>query len=124
MKDIRALAETNEDVKNAVVGSVKPVKELLAETFARLSLKGKSFKNIAAADVNAINSLWEELAKIDASVSRNDTTKAKIKSKPDLLKFLETHCLQQHYMFSIKSVGKEVAIFVSYRDFQQKYFPP
>ena len=84
MKDIHELAKTNKDVRDKVIGSVRPVKQLLAHTFERLSLKGKSFKYVDAADKNTLNKLWEDLARVDASINREDITKAKIKSKNDL----------------------------------------
>ena len=102
MKNIRELAKTNKDVRDEVIGSVRPVKQLLAHTFERLSLKGKSFKNVDAADENALNKLWEELARVDASISREDTTKAKIILKNDLLKFSDSQCAEEVHVFHKK----------------------
>ena len=106
MKEIRNLAKTDDDIRDAVVESVRPIKQLLGEVFERLSLKGKQFKTVdAAADLD-LDKLWEELTRVDASVERGDTTKAKIKPESELLKFFETHCVQRHYMFSVKKYGE------------------
>ena len=39
-----------------------------------------------------MNVLWQEIAKIDDSVARTDTSKEKIQGKVYLLNFMANHC--------------------------------
>ena len=43
-----------------------------------------------------------EILKIDPTLTPSDTTKEKIKSKEKLIEFMKGHCVQRHYMFSVK----------------------
>ena len=101
LKDIRAYAEKNNDVRNEVVESVRNVKDLFS-VFRKLSLKGKPFEMFNSAIETEMNNVFSEMLKVDPTVNRDDTTAQKVKNKDELLKFLDTHCVRRNYMFSVK----------------------
>ena len=102
MKGIRAMVENTDGLKEQVIESVRPVKELLEDIFSRLKQKDKNFKTFHSASDEDINKLWTEILKIDPTLTPSDTTKEKIKSKEKLIEFMKGHCVQRHYMFSLK----------------------
>ena len=101
-KEIRSYAEKDPEVKNEVLDSVKGVKDLLESVFSKLSLRGKTFKIFKAANENKLDELFSELAKIDPSVIKTDTTTKKIAGHPKIINFIKSHCVQRNYMFSVK----------------------
>lgn len=71
---------------------MQPTKDLLESTFKRLTFGGTPLKTFEAASDDAIDSMWSGIERIDETVTPNDTTKAKIRNKTDLNRFLDTHC--------------------------------
>ena len=107
MSEIRQLAEKEPSIKDGLKKSLQPVKDLIEDVFSRLSLKDEPFQIFQAASDEEIDSIWEELRVIDATVTRDDTTQIKLKNKSALMNFMKTHCLERHYMFSVKKCGLE-----------------
>ena len=107
MSEIRQLAEKEPSIKDGLKKSLQPVKDLIEDVFSRLSLKDEPFQIFQAASDEEIDSIWEELRVIDATVTRDDTTQVKLKNKSALMNFMKTHCLERHYMFSVKKCGLE-----------------
>ena len=104
MSEIRHLAEKEPFIKDALKKSLQPAKDLIEGVFSRLSLKDEPFQIFHAASDEEIDSIWEELRVIDATITRDDTTQIKLKNKSALMNFMWTHCLERHYMFSVKNV--------------------
>ena len=102
MKEIRSMANITEGLKEQVVESVRPMKDLLLNIFTRLKLKENYFKTFDSASETDITELWNEILRIEPSLTPTDTTKEKISKKHNLLEFIKHHCVQRHYMFSIK----------------------
>lgn len=75
-----------------MLDSVQPTKKLLNDTFKRLKFGGTSLTTFDAATDEAIDLIWSEIRRIDQTLTPNDTTKAKIRNKAELNKFLDTHC--------------------------------
>ena len=69
MKEIRALAENDPEIKTALLNSVAPVKDLMNEIFRRLNIKGQFFKTFDGATDDEIINLFSDLMKIDGTVS-------------------------------------------------------
>ncbi len=46
--------------------------------------------------------MWEEFKKIDPTVARADTTFVKLHKKERIMNFIKAHCVERHYMFSVK----------------------
>lgn len=74
MKEIREAAESEPELVNEVTNCVKPLKLLINDVMHRLQLKDKKFKTFNAATEEDMALLWDELAVIDPTVSRTDTT--------------------------------------------------
>lgn len=55
-----------------------------------------------AATEEEIQSLWDDVRKIDGSLEPADTTKVLTKGKKELQEFMQSHCKVRHYMFSVK----------------------
>lgn len=65
---------------------------------------------------------------IDPAITQTDTM-ANLKNRPRLVKFMETHCLQRHYHFSVKKCGVAGCEFcfditMPLEDFEQLHFLP
>ena len=80
-KQIRTLAEDNPKIKQAVLSSVFPVKQLMNEIFHRLNLKGKKFETFNPATEEEIEELFSEMQKIDPGLDISDSTKEKVDKK-------------------------------------------
>ena len=102
MKQIRELAEKIPDVKAAVLDSVEDSKILLYSLFDRLKLKGEPFNHFCPASDIEIQSLWEEIKKVDDTMTVLDTTTKALLSRRKLQDFIQSHCNSRHYMFSVK----------------------
>ena len=87
MQQIRHACSTRQLEVNA---SLKSVIDLLHSIFTRLQLKGKEFQPYYAATEDEIEEFWSVLLLIDASLTREDTTKKLLKSKADMRALLNT----------------------------------
>ena len=74
------------------------MKELLRNLFQRLALKDKEFKVFLSCSEEDIVELWEEISKVDDSLTSNE----KIKDKVFLQNFMASHCVKRQYSFQIK----------------------
>ncbi len=107
MSDIRKKAELNPGLKNKLLESLKPVKDLMSSVFNRLELKGQAFGKYESASQAHMDELWSLItSKVDATLSPTETTKKANAQKQDFQNFLNTHCRIRHYMFSIKKCGQ------------------
>ena len=106
LKDIRAYAEKDDDVRKEVIESVRNVKDLLSSVFSKLSLKGKPFEMFEAAVETEMDDLFSEVLKVDSTVDRSDATALKVKNRQELLRFLDTHCVLRNYMFSVRKCNE------------------
>ena len=112
MKEIRALAEKDPDVRSEVIHCVEGVKNLLNSVFAKLSLKGKYFISFEAASELQLDVLFSKINKIDPLLTKDKTKAKEMEKQPNILDFLKSHCVQRNYMFSVKKCGKITVIFV------------
>ena len=85
-----------------ILDALEQPKSLLSSLFSRLKLKEKPFSVFVAATEEEIQSLWDNVRKIDGSLERTDTTKVLTKGKEELQEFMQNHCKIRHYMFSVK----------------------
>ena len=65
----------------------------------RLKYTGHSLSVFQPATEDQIDSIWSFMERIDSTVSRTDTTQAKIRSKKKLKDFLESHCKCRYVLF-------------------------
>lgn len=102
MKQIRELAKSLPDVEDDILDALEQPKSLLSSLFSWLKLKEKPFSVFVAATEEEIQSLWDNVRKVDGSLERTDTTKVLTKRKKELQEFMQSHCKIRHYMFSVK----------------------
>ena len=104
LKTIRKLNEENPglEVKEKVLASVQPCKDLLSEMFSRMTYSGIPLQMFQAASLESIDNLWSNMNNIDTNLSRSDTTRVVVQNKAEFQEFYKKHCLDRHYMFSVK----------------------
>ena len=105
LKDIRALADKVPELKDAVLESVTPTRDLIKTVIQRLKLKGTSFTPFESCSEEEVMQLWNNILKVDDTLTTADRTQQQAKSKEQLQAFMKTHCQARHYSFSIKKCG-------------------
>ena len=73
MKQIQELAKSLSGMEQDILDALEQPKSLLSSLFSRLKLKEKPFSVFAAA-TEEIQSLWDDVRKIDGSLEPTDTT--------------------------------------------------
>ena len=107
MKQLRAAAQKEPELVDAVLDSMSPVKIVITDVIRRLCLKGKHFEVYSAASMQAIEEIWDNLHSIDTSLKFGDKyQKGSLSSHPSLKDFLDHCCQQRHYSFCIKKCGE------------------
>ena len=109
MKTVREAADKASGLKDALLQSVQPTKDLLCEFLQRVPLHGKKFKSQPAASDDEIAKLVEELRDIDPEVSLAKN-KAQLAKLPKFQEFVEHCCVSQHYFFLIKKCGSRECV--------------
>ena len=102
MKQIRLLAEQVPGLKDAIADSLETPKTLLYSLFRRLKLKDEPVREFYASSDHDIDAFWEEITKVDETLTQNDTTTKLLLPKKKLQDFFNSHCKRRHYMFSVK----------------------
>ena len=101
MKQIRLLAEQVPGLKDAIADSLETPKTLLYSLFRRLKLKDEPVREFYASSDHDIDAFWEEITKVDETLTQNDTTTKLLLPKKKLQDFFNSHCKRRHYMFSV-----------------------
>ncbi len=70
MTDIRSACDKDEGLASALLGSVKPCHEAIAEVFQRLSLKGEKFKIHQPATQDQLGAAWSVLTQIEPKLKQ------------------------------------------------------
>ena len=99
LQQLRKAADVRRDELSS---SLKPTVDLLHDVFTRLELKGEPFEMYEAASDDEIEEFWSVLLLIDASLTRENTTRKHISKKSDICVFLKHCCKARHYSFQIK----------------------
>ncbi|KAK6182622.1 hypothetical protein SNE40_010264 [Patella caerulea] len=98
MSDIRKCAEQNPGMQEKILQSTKPCVDLLNEVFQRLEYTERPVKTYDAVSKADIECLWEKALLIDP----NQLQMTHMKKYKDLQTFIEVHCRERNYTFSIK----------------------
>lgn len=101
LKSIREQAKKTPELEDEVIHSVQPLKDLLGSVICRLRLKEHGFETREAATDDEMTKLWENILKVDESLTQDVRTKQQLKRYRQLSVFLETHCRVRQYTFSI-----------------------
>ena len=73
MASIRQAASCNQELQDACMASVQPVKDLLHSRFEKLSLKDEAFTTFGAASEDELISMLSHCALIDSSIPKAKT---------------------------------------------------
>ena len=103
--NLQQLRKAAESKRDKLSSSLKPIIDLLHDVITRLELKGESFEVYKAATKEEIEGFWSVLLLIDATLTRDDTTKQLVSKKPDICAFMKHCCQSCHYSFQVKKYG-------------------
>ncbi|XP_019855518.1 PREDICTED: uncharacterized protein LOC109584280 [Amphimedon queenslandica] len=104
LKELRANCVDHQD---AVIETLKPVKELLNSTLQRLELKGKAFQIFDSASKTELEDFWSILLVIEPLLTEDSPSKEALKSYPSLVKFIQHCCSFKKYAVTIKKCGQD-----------------
>lgn len=113
IKAVRSEIEFCPELKDKVSESLLSVINLLNGRFERMKLKDRRFKVTEAADEKEMESIFDEVLAIDASLTQNDHSRKALQKAPALQKFLETHCHSIHYAFQLKKCRLDSCVYCS-----------
>ena len=105
MDEVRKAADQVPELKKHFASCLLPVKQLLADTLCRLSLKGENFQVPEAVSSEDIDTLFNEVQEVESSLQKSDTHQKDLKKFPHLNHFLEHCCVRRKYLFCIKKCG-------------------
>ena len=106
MKAIRSLAESHSEFKEAFADSISPVKALLSGVFQRLKLKDDPIQVFVPASDADIDNIWKNILSVDATITKNDTSKKVLMGKECLKRFFDHCCSVSYYAFGVKKCGQ------------------
>ena len=102
---IRKLAEEDPAVEEEVIASVQPMIEMLEKIFMRLTLGENHLQTFKAVSSDVLNDSVDILKRIDPHfdpLTILDSKKSLKHISAELTLFINKHCVERHYMFSIK----------------------
>ena len=100
-------------VQSAWTNSVLPAKEVVENRFQRLIYSGQQVQVHQSATAQAISQFLQTATRIDSSIdtSNTDLKQKDLINKPQLEKFLETHCKLRQFSFQVKKCGDDICEF-------------
>ena len=109
LKKLRALNEENPglQVKEKVLESVQPCKDLLADRFRRVTFSKNPLQTFTPATQDSMDNLWNRMQNIDPTLTRSDTTRVVVQNKVQFQDFYTKHCRDRHYWFSVKKCNDQ-----------------
>ena len=81
---------------------------MLNVLFKRLKLKEKPFHTQDPATDAEMDSLRNEILKVDSTLLKIDTTAPKVNKQTVFMKFIQTHCFERNYAFAVKKCGSRL----------------
>jgi hypothetical protein len=106
LSELRAIAARTNGFKDAVVGSLSPVKSLLNSIFVRLKLHDDFILTFDSASIDDISDFWTALLAIDSTLKEDSHyTKANFSDYGDAVTFVQHCCEANHYSFDILKCG-------------------
>ena len=97
MSDIRTKAGKTEGLKDAWLTSVKPVKTILEERTALLSLKGRPFSILEAASEDEVRQLESDIQRcVDPNIVSSQYQQQQLKSKEGIIEFEHSNSYNLH----------------------------
>ena len=102
MADIRKLHMTHTEVKDAWLGSLKDVQEMISERFSRLELKDKPFQNIDTITDDEILHFQRRVSELFPGIENNTLQKQHTNNIESYNTWKQIHCNEEHYAFQVK----------------------
>ena len=101
MADIRKLHMTHTEVKDAWLGSLKDVQEMISERFSRLELKDKPFQNIDTITDDEILHFQRRVSELFPGIEINKLQKQHTNKIESYNTWKQIHCNEEHYAFQV-----------------------
>ena len=76
--------------------------------FKRLILKEKPFHTQDPTADAEMDSLWNEILKVDSILLKTDTTAPKVNKKTVFMELMRTHCFERNYVFAGEKCGSRL----------------
>lgn len=106
-KNLKQIRLACKDHIDDVAQSLAPMKELLSSILRRLQLKGKKFDLFNSATEMEIDSFWEVLLSIGATLTKENKSQVSINNMASLQQYFEHCCTFRKYSITIKKCGKD-----------------
>ncbi|POG59971.1 hypothetical protein GLOIN_2v1788493 [Rhizophagus irregularis DAOM 181602=DAOM 197198] len=106
LEDIRERSKDNSNLKTELEKCIITVQELLCERTEHLNMKNEAFETENPASDLEINEMFENILRIDFTITKNETTQQQLRKYKPLVEFIETHCQERAYSFQIKKCNQ------------------
>ncbi|POG66790.1 hypothetical protein GLOIN_2v1780201 [Rhizophagus irregularis DAOM 181602=DAOM 197198] len=106
LKDIREKAKDNLCLKVELEKCIVTVQKLLRERTEHLVWKNEVFETENPASDLEINEMFENILRIDSTLTKDKTTKKQLQKNKPMVKFIKTHCQERAYSFQIKKCNQ------------------
>ncbi|PKC00198.1 hypothetical protein RhiirA5_428549 [Rhizophagus irregularis] len=106
LEDIRERSKDNSNLKTELEKCIITVQELLCERTEHLNMKNEAFETENPASDLEINEMFENILRIDFTITKNETTQQQLRKHKPLVEFIETHCQERAYSFQIKKCNQ------------------
>ncbi|CAB4401187.1 unnamed protein product [Rhizophagus irregularis] len=106
LEEICEKATENSCLKIELKQCIKKVQELLRERIEHLVWKNEAFETEIPASDSEINEMFENILRINSTLTKNETTKQQLRKHKSLVKFIEIHCQERTYTFQIKKCNQ------------------
>ena len=106
MKELRKKIAGDENLKQAVMESVKPCRDILMERALQMSFAGLKIKESPTSLQADIDNLFQHIVAVDPTMTLEVTTKDTLKAHPVFLEWMTKHVHHTQYTFQIKNCGK------------------
>jgi hypothetical protein len=109
MQAVRSAAETNGVLNSGLLDSIKPVIELVNGRYKHMRLKESPVEVHTPASDDQIAKLFKSVndALCGGKLEMDRLCQTDIQYSPELIEFMERHCVAHHYMFQVKKCNDQ-----------------
>jgi hypothetical protein len=108
LSELRKIASSLSGIKQAVRGSLSPVKTLLCNIFSRLKLHDNYFRTYESATEDELSNFWTALIALDATLQEGGHYRKNNISQHEFVSKFIAHCCQASmYSFDVLKCGHE-----------------
>ena len=102
VKAVRETIKGHPEMQQKIDESLKPVLDLLNNRFQRMKLKERQFRAADVATEAEMESVFDEVKTIDASLQQDCLQKKGLKKAKDFQNFMDAHCHRSTYAFQLR----------------------